>query len=83
MSDTTAPLADRLNAAIDAGYTVQVATYLRAARVTPKSRNAWREAGHEVFKHDDKGTLLMIAGTTKGKPRYEAILSTCKIQAFR
>ena len=80
---TTAPLADRLNAAIDDGFTVQVSTYLRAARVTPKSRNAWRAAGHEVFKHDDKGALLMIAGTTKGKPRYEAILSTCKIQAFR
>jgi len=80
---TTAPLADRLNAALDAGYTVQVSTHLRAARVTAKSRNAWRAAGHEVFKHDADGMLLMIAGQTKGKPRYEAILSTCKIEAFR
>lgn len=78
-----APLADRLNAAIDDGYTVQVATHLTAARVTPKSRAAWRAAGHEVFKHAADGTLLMIAGQTKGKPRYEAILSTCKIEAFR
>ena len=76
-------LAARLNAAIDDGFTVQVATYLRAARVTPKSRNAWRAAGYEAFKHDDDGTLLMIAGQSKGKPRYEAILSTCKITAFR
>lgn len=76
-------LADRLNAAIDDGCTVQVSTYLRAARVTPKSRASWRAAGHDVFKHDADGTLLMIAGQTKGKPRYEAILSTCKIEAFR
>jgi len=80
---TTAPLADRLNTALDEGYTVQVSTYLRAARVTAKSRNTWRAAGHEVFKHDADGTLLMIAGQTKGKPRYEAILSTCKIAAYR
>jgi hypothetical protein len=76
-------LAARLNAAIDEGFTVQVATYLRAARVTPKSRNAWRAAGHETFKHAADGTLLMIAGRTKGKPRYEAVLSTCKITAFK
>ena len=81
MTDT--PLADRLNAAIDAGYTVQVATYLRAARVTPKSRSAWREAGYEAFKTGADGILLMIAGQSKGKPRYEAVLSTCKIEAFR
>ncbi len=78
-----ADLAARLNAAIDDGFTVQVTTYLRATRTTPKSRNAWRAAGHEAFKHDDDGTLLMIAGQTKGKPRYEAILSTCKITAFK
>jgi len=76
-------LAERLNAAIDDGFTVQVSTYLRANRVTPKSRNAWRAAGHETFRHAADGTLLMIAGQTKGKPRYEAILSTCKIVAFR
>lgn len=78
-----APLADRLNAAIDAGYTVQVATYLRATRVNKKARNAWRAAGFEFFKHAADGTLLMIGGQSKGKPRYEAILSTCKIEAFR
>jgi tRNA A37 N6-isopentenylltransferase MiaA len=76
-------LAERLNAAIDNGFTVQVTTYLRAARVTPKSRNAWRAAGYEAIKHAADGTLLMIAGQTKGKPRYEAILSSCKIEAFR
>jgi len=79
----TTPLADRLNAALDAGYTVWVSTYLRATRVTAKSREAWRSAGYEVFKHDADNTLLMIAGQTKGKPRYEAILSTCKISAYR
>ena len=75
-------LCDKINAALDQGMTIQVATYLHVSRVTPKSRKAWRDAGHEVFKTGADGALLMITGQSKGKPRYEAILSTCKITAY-
>ena len=74
-------LATKLNAAIDQGLTIQVATYLRIMRVTPKARQSWRDAGFEFFKTSADGALLMISGQTKGRARYDAILSTCKITA--
>jgi hypothetical protein len=71
-----------LNAAIDQGRTVQVATAFRVTRVTPKARDSWRAAGFEFFKGAADGALLMIEGQTKGKPRYVAVLSSVSVRVI-
>jgi hypothetical protein len=77
-----ATLAAKINAAIDDGYMVQIATYLRVYRITAKTRAGWTKAGFDMFKADADGTTWMAEGTTKGKPRY-VIINGCKVQAFK
>jgi hypothetical protein len=69
-------LAEKINAALDANKTVTIATYLRVTSVKAKHRKAWADAGHAFFKTDSKGATLMIAGQSKGQPRYECIDGT-------
>jgi hypothetical protein len=73
---TKMTLAEKINAALDAGKTVTIANYLRITQVKPKHRKMWRDAGHEFFKTDAKGATLMIDGQSKGKPRYACIDGT-------
>jgi hypothetical protein len=74
-------LAEKINNALDAGHSIQIANYLRCYRITPKTRASWTKAGFAMFKADADGTTWMAAGTTKGKPRYE-IINGCKISAY-
>jgi hypothetical protein len=69
-------LAEKINAALDAGKTVTITTYLCSTAVKAKHRKAWADAGHEFFKADAKGATLMIDGQSKGKPRYVCIDGT-------
>jgi hypothetical protein len=62
-----------INAALDAGKTVTVTTYLRSVSVKAKHRAQWRAAGFEFFKAGDDGAALMIDGQSQGKPRYSRI----------
>jgi hypothetical protein len=66
-------LAEKINAALDAGKTVKVATMTRVVPVKAKHRDAWRNAGFEFFKSDADGATLMIEGQTKGAARYACI----------
>ncbi len=63
-----------INDFIDQGFTINVSTYGRVAKVTPSTRDAWRAAGYEYFKMGKEGNLLMIGGQTKGKPVYVTLL---------
>jgi hypothetical protein len=63
----------KINAALDAGKTVTVASYLRVTSVKPKHRATWRAAGFEFFKTDADGAALMIDGQSQGKPHYSRI----------
>lgn len=69
---------DTINAALDAGKTVTVSTCTRHVPVKAKHRQAWRDAGFEFFKAGKDGAPLMIAGQSRGRPRYDHI-SFCRI----
>jgi hypothetical protein len=64
--------ADKINKALEDGYTVMVTTYLKSFRITPKTAKSWKEAGHPYFKMDGK-SCVMIEGHSRGKPRYACI----------
>lgn len=66
-------LTEKINAAIDAGKTVTIATYGRVINVKAKHCKVWKDAGYDFFKTDSKGASLMIDGQSKGKPRYSCI----------
>jgi hypothetical protein len=70
--------ADKLNEALDAGKVVTVSTCTRHTPVKAKHRDAWRKAGFEFFKNAADGALYMIAGQSKGRPRYDHI-GFCRI----
>jgi hypothetical protein len=70
--------AKKLNEALDAGKVVTVSTYTRHTPVKAKHRDAWRKAGFEFFKAGENGSLYMIAGQSKGRPRYDHI-GFCRI----
>jgi len=73
-------LAAKINAALDAGKTVTIATAYRVVPVKAKHRAAWAAAGFEFFKASADGATLMIDGQSKGKPRYVCI-SGAKVTA--
>ena len=74
-------LAEKINAAIEAGKTVTVTTYLRSVPVKAKHVKAWKDAGYDFFKTSEKGATLMIDGQKQGKPRYSCIDGTKIIAA--
>ena len=66
-------LAEKINAALDAGKTIQVTTYLKAKRVKAKHRAMLDAEGFQFFKTDSKGGTVMVDGWSKGQPRYVCI----------
>jgi hypothetical protein len=71
--ETDMELVEKINAALDAGKKITIATHLRVYCIAAKDRAAWRKAGHEYFKSDQSGAALMIDGQRQGKPRYSCI----------
>ncbi len=78
---TPATLADAINAALDAGKTVQLSTYTKVWRVKASHRLAWRAQGVEMFRTGEDGAPLMLSRVKHGRPSYNCI-SGCKVQAF-
>lgn len=51
-----------ITCSLDAGRTVYICTMTRATKITPKTAQKWRQAGHELFKLASDGALLMASG---------------------
>ena len=51
------------------GYTIYLATALRVIQFTQNSVSKWRAAGVEPF-YARNGSLYVVEGTSKGKPRF-------------
>jgi len=64
---------DRINAALDQGGTISIATNLKVWHIRAKDRATWRDAGHEFFKADAGGGVRMITRVRKGRPVYDSI----------
>ena len=56
--------ADKINAAIQSGLTVYVATYGRVTKINRKFKAVkhWAERGFDMFKMGANGEILMIDG---------------------
>lgn len=69
---SSATLAKMLDA-IASGLTVYIGTAYRVTSFSPKTVARIRAGGHEPFKVGSDGSLLMLAGYSKGKPRFDCI----------
>lgn len=74
---TNAETLAKIQDAIGAGLTIYASTRLRVTKFTPSTVAKIRANGAEPFKIGKDGTLRMLEGWTKGKPRFVCIsLST-------
>lgn len=81
MAETTATI-DRIREAINDGYTVTIATALRAWPVDAKTLQRFEAAGFPLFKADADGRTLMATRNRAGRPVYDCI-DGCRITASR
>lgn len=78
--------ADKINNAIETGYTIVVSTYTRHTKIkkTYKAVKHWKERGYDFFKMSDCGEfLMMVEGSLDfDTPRY-VNASGAKINAYK
>lgn len=75
--------ADKINAAINSGATVHVATYGRVTKIkkTYAAVKHWAERGHDMFKMEN-GKLMMIEGYSDIDTPKWAFAGGAKITAY-
>lgn len=62
--------AAEINALLAEGKKVTIRTYRGVMSITPKVAAAWVDAGFPMFRDSEDGVLEVIAGQSKGNPRY-------------